>query len=306
MIKNIQYRVSADTRGKIKSGIKNERGLPQSVEYFNIIKFPELVKAYGQKPTMLVVFFPTNRITDFFDCNYILWNKTNTKSRFCDGEKCYHRIAEDINGVHYEAGQESPCVCKDMNPEKDKKKMCSYTAYFKAYVAIPPGKVENPMCYLFETGSHNSGENVLSELEKMLVLTNGKLQGVPFMLSVKMVSGKDAMTKFPIWTIQPIGLISEIRNRTGFELTSTDIVPGLALPAHESGELKDIQNDNYNVLNDRLKDAADKTALQSIGEDARMLLQKEYINKTQFDKIVKEIKTKWEKAADGTNNLFSV
>jgi hypothetical protein len=42
MIKNIQLRVSANPNGKIKSGIKSAEGLPKSLDYFNISKFPEL------------------------------------------------------------------------------------------------------------------------------------------------------------------------------------------------------------------------------------------------------------------------
>jgi hypothetical protein len=298
MIKNIQYRVSADPRGKIKSGMRNEKGLPQSLDYFNISKFPELMKCYGLKPSVLIIFFPTDRISDFFDCNMILWNKTNTKSRFCDGEICYHRIAEEIKGVKYEAGQESPCVCKalDINNKEDAKKMCHYSAYFKAYVAVPQtGKVENPMCYLFETGSHNTGENILSELEKIKVLNEGRLLGVPFALSVKMISGKDAKSKFPIWTLTPIGLMSDIRNRSGFELPTAELVPGLALPEITEQHKKDIQHDNYDAIKTDIDEAQSRDKIQEIQQVAKELLKKEHLNQKQYEEVYNELNAKWKK-----------
>ena len=293
MIKNIQLRVSADPRGKIKSGMKSAEGLPKSIDYFNISKFPELIKAYGEKPSVLILFFPTHRITDFFDCNNILWNKTNTKTRQCDGETCFHRIAETVGGKKYAAGEESSCICKDLdaNSKEDKKRMCGYTDYFKAYIATPQtGKVESPMCYLFETGSHNSGENVLSALEQILALNEGHLLGVPFILSVKMVAGRDAQTKFPIWTMTPFGLMSEIRKRSGFELPPTDLVPGLALPeAHQA----DIQNDNFSNIKNEVKSAFSRKRLTDINQIAVKLLKEDKLTQKQYDTIHDQMAIKW-------------
>jgi hypothetical protein len=293
MIKNIQLRVSSDPRGKIKSGMK-VNNIPKSLDYFNISKFPELIRAYGEKPSVLILFFPTNRISDFFDCSFILWNKTNTKTRSCDGETCFHRIAEEVGGIKYTAGQESPCVCKTSKLDSKDKKACRYTAYFKAYIATPQsGKVESPMCYLFETGSHNTGENILSELEKILVLNDGKLIGVPFALSVKMVAGRDANTKFPIWAITPIGLLTEIRKRSqSFELSPTDLVPGLALP-QVTQTRQDIQTDNYSCFVEEIKIANSQKKLKSIHEDVQASLKGGNISQDQYEAIRISLNTKW-------------
>lgn len=222
----MRYRVATDSRGKITSGKKSDRGYPQSLNHFNITEFPELIKGYGEKPNKLVVFFPSDTITDFFDCNYVLYGK-DTKIRSCDSEECIHRIKEDINGSHYEAGECSECVCKDMPDriEKDGKevpnpKKCKYTMYLKAFIADPQlRKVNNPLCYLFYTGSQNSGDNIYSEIEKIQALNMGVLRGVPFILEVEMVGGKeDAKMKFPIWKIHAVGMIDEIRERTEYML----------------------------------------------------------------------------------------
>ena len=223
MIKNMQLKVSFDPKGNISSGHKNQDGLPESLDYFNISKFPELIEGYGEKPTALVLFFPTNRITDFLDCNNRLWGRTNTMIRSCDGERCFHRIAEELEGLKCKAGEDTECWCKKLNLPSNHKKRCHYNGWFKAYVLLPNlRKVDNPMPYRFITGSHNSIENVMSALESMLVLTKGNLIGVPFVLTVKMVAGVDK-AKFPIWNLFPIGTLSGIEERGRMlELTSKD------------------------------------------------------------------------------------
>ena len=217
MIKNMRYRVAVDSRGKITSGKKSEKGYPQSLDHFNVSEFPELIKGYGERPQKLVVFFPSDTITDFFDCNYVLYGK-DTKIRSCDGEEAIHRIKEDIGGKHYEAGECSECICKNLDP--DDKKRCKYSMYLKAFIADPKlRKVNNPLCYLFYTGSKNSGDNIYSEIEKIQALNMGVLRGVPFILEVEMVGGKeDAKQKFPIWKIHAVGMIDEIRERTEYML----------------------------------------------------------------------------------------
>ncbi len=217
MIKDIQARINVDHRGKITTGKKSDKGYPQTTDYFVVDDFPELKKCYGEKPQKLVLFFPSDNIADFFDCNYVLYGN-ETKLRQCDGETCLHRIDEDISGKKFKAGSESECICKTLLT--DEKKKCRYVAYIKAWIADPKlGRVENPLCYLLQTGSKNSGDTIFSELEKIKSLNMGILRGVPFGLSVEMVGGRDnAKVKFPIWHLQAIGLLSEIKQRTGFML----------------------------------------------------------------------------------------
>ena len=213
MIIDIKTRINCDKRGKITTGKKSDKGFPMTTDHFVIDEFPELIEAYGTQPKKLVLFFPTDNILDFFDCNYISYGK-ETKIRQCDGQTCIHRINETIAGVSYEAGQESGCICHDL--EADDKKRCRYVAYFKAWIADPKlGRVNNPLCYLFQTTSKNSGDTIFSELEKIKALNHGVLRTVPFGLSVEMVSGREqAKKKFPIWHLQAIGLLNEIRERT--------------------------------------------------------------------------------------------
>jgi len=292
MIKNINLKIACDPRGNISSGHKTEAGYPESLDYFNISKFPELIEAYGEKPTALVLFFPTNRITDFLDCNYQLWGKNNKLIRSCDGEKCLHRINEEVNGKKYAAGEETECICNQL-PAEDKKR-CRFSGWFKAFVALPRiGKIDNPMPYRFVTGSHHSMENVISELEKMLVLNNGVLIGVPFMLTVKMVSGIDNR-KFPIWNLFPIGTLSTIRERgQRLELSPNDRIK---IPESRQLQPKDTEDTSFfssqyyldNLLFEAKK-AKTKDELKLIFENAKKLLNEKKLLEQHFDALRSEL-----------------
>ncbi len=217
MIVTRRTNIACDPRGKIKTGAKRESGLPMALDHFNITPFPELVEWYGSAPKNLLIYFPSDNIPDFFEDQFALYGgkagKDAIKVRSCNGEECIHRIEEEVGGTRYGKGQETPCICKDLDP-KDKKR-CKYACYLRAFVANPQtGKVDNPMCYLFETHSENSGAAVHSEIDKMHVLTHGHVAMIPFMLSVKMVGGKmDAQQKFPIWSLAVVGTLSQIKDR---------------------------------------------------------------------------------------------
>jgi len=176
----------------------------------------------------------------------VLYGAYQTLIRKCDGaEECLHRIDEEVGGKKYVAGEISECVCANL-PEDDKKR-CKFAAYIKAYVAdTKTGKIENPLCYLFYTGSRNSAENLYSELKKIRNLLGGNLVGIPFGLSVDMVSGKtDAKQKFPIWNLQALGTTSQLRQamesylfdyKEILKLGTTEVEN--ALPEHKAEEVE--------------------------------------------------------------------
>ena len=212
MIKTSRFRVNIDRRGYITTGMKSERGLPTSLDHFDVSMFPEIAAAYGPKPNRLVVALPSNMVADFFDDQYGAWGKAPggdpVLRRRCDGVACMHRIDETVAGITYARGEESDCVCEGL-PQNDPQR-CGYSAILKAFVVTPDGRtLLSPTCYGFKTGSINSGESIKSELMKMEFLQklqNGgaaTLAGLPLELSVRMVSGRDnAAQKFPIWSVQ--------------------------------------------------------------------------------------------------------
>lgn len=212
MIKNIRIRLTVDQRGKIKTGEKSEKGLPRSLDHFNVTPFPELEQLYGKKPTELILFMPSDNIEEIFDYNMVVWGggQTNpTKKRTCDTEVCLHRIDYEIKSIKqkFTAGEETECICKKY--ELKGEDACRCDAHLKAFVANPKtGKITHFVPYLFETHSRNTGDAIYSELDKVRVLTQmleGKprLTGIPFRMSVRMVKGV-GNNRFPIWTLAVI------------------------------------------------------------------------------------------------------
>lgn len=219
MIKDLNFRIPCNSNGSITSGIKavsskTGKEYPKAVDYFVIKDFPELIASYGEKPKKLVVFFPTNNPADFLDINYVLYGGKQQLIRKCNGENCFHRIENEIDGgIKFKAGQTTPCICKEYEIPDDNKKHCRSFFWMKAFIGdIKLGKVDSPTCYLFKSGSKNSAENIISELKKIMSLTNNNLIGIPFGLSIDMVSSsQDAKRTFPIWKLQVLGSISQIK-----------------------------------------------------------------------------------------------
>ena len=216
MIKDLKYKIPCKSGGNITSGIKvlssNNKEIPKAVDYFNIMDFPELVQAYGEKPNKLVLFFPTNKIEDFLDINNVLYGSNNALIRKCDGVNCFHRIDNEVEGHKFTSGSTTPCICKEYELPRTHKKVCKPFFWMKAFVGdIKLGKVDSPMCYLFKSGSKNSAENIISELEKVKNLTGGSLIGIPFGLLVKMVpSAEKPNVRYPIWELQGLGSITQM------------------------------------------------------------------------------------------------
>jgi hypothetical protein len=237
MLKSMRTRVGVKQGGKISTGIKVGNA-GRGVDYFNIDDFPELIAAYGRKPQMLIVYPPSDNLQDFFDDQMCLWGggKNAVKIRTCDGETCVHRIAEDVDGTPYAAGEETPCICEAL-PE-DHKRRCRYLVNPKFYIGLPPNfAVDNLNCYLFETHSINSGEQLKSEMLKIKQIT-GRLAHIPFKLTVKMASGPtNASEKFPIWHLECAVTASAFKSdRILQEGFTVEALPGQAVPALPEGE----------------------------------------------------------------------
>ena len=241
MIKTLKTRFSVDKRGKITTGIKkltaNGKEYPSTTDYFVVDDFPEIKEIYGEKPKKLVIIFPDDEILNFFDVNYVLYGSNNQIIRKCDGEECYHRIneeldlvcrydndeiieAEEIYKEKYVAGEITKCVCKLMAEEiiRDGKtirnpSLCNVAMYMKAFILnYKNGRIISPNCYLFYSGSENTAGNIYSELIKIKNFFGGRIKGLPFGLSVEMVTGKIAKNKFPIWNLQILGSISQLQS----------------------------------------------------------------------------------------------
>jgi len=310
MIRDIKIRITTDGRGKITSGKKSDKGFPQSLDYFDVSDFSELLTIYGEKPEKIVIFFPTDNIADFYDCNYVKWSKKEGKEgvkvRQCDGEECQHRIAETFGGKKFEAGDMSECICKSLPEDSEEKKHeCKYHCYFKAYIADPTlGKVNNPSCYWFETGSKNSGDAIYSEIEKIRTLNMGVIRNVPFILSLKMVGGKEnAKIKFPIWALQAVGMLSEIRERTEMLIGKVEGLKQIEAPAEPKSEKKTQAKESKKVEEHKPETKAEerKEAEPNLsGQSAQYFEIRAYINRS---KTYTDLLNNWLAFKDDINTL---
>lgn len=200
--KNMKLRIASDHRGKITTGIKakNAKGVeyPKALDYFNISDFPELLEVYGEKPAKLLVLFPSINIEDFLFSEWSEWGgsgDTSIKKISCDGETCNDLVNNTTKPCQHPA-----CKCK------------AYTG-LKAWVADPnTGVIINPVPYRFQTLSPNSGDSLYSAILLAWQMVGGKILGVPFVLSVKMVEKlvEGKKNRFPIWDLQPAGTVHSI------------------------------------------------------------------------------------------------
>ena len=222
----IRLRIQRDLRGKITNGMKNEQGLPVKLNYFRIDDFPELVKAYGEKPITMLLFCPTDNMKDFFIYEMVKWGKKDgqkdgVRTRTCNGKKVKFHVPFEYKGKKYEAGKEYDCMCTalnlDPNDKEDKKRMCRADVSLDVFIYCPDVKdLQSPLCYRIQCHSKNSGDEVYSALTHAQKITGGKLFGVPFMLSVRMVQSKDdPRQKFPIWQMRVMGLIPQLKKLLG-------------------------------------------------------------------------------------------
>lgn len=225
MRKNWKMRVSSDIRGKITTGMKvkkNGKEYPKALDYFNITAFDELIEAYGEKPSKLVIIFPSDNIDEFIQTEYSVWSTSKSgnpwKKRTCDGEVCLHNAPEKLNGTDYIAGEEHECFrCYDDDcelPERDRCK--SYTGFSARVIDPKAGTIISPRPYRFQTNSDNSSDRILSECTNIFNGFGG-IAGIPFILSVEMkesqVPGKDGKVEkrqFPLWDLQAHGTVAMI------------------------------------------------------------------------------------------------
>jgi hypothetical protein len=232
MIKNLGRRISTDPR-KIKTGMKRPgTDLPMATDFFVIDKIPELVKMYGEKPQSLLVIMPSDNISEVFTARYVLYggktaNKAGSVIRHCDGETCFHRIAENVGGEQFGQGEITGCICKSLqlaeNENKDiRSKACKVECQLRAWVADPKtGKADLMSPFLFESHSINTAREISTALESVAgitsMLTGGavKLHMQPFVLTVKMVdSPSDPRAKFPVWKMRSaLNSVTQMRDK---------------------------------------------------------------------------------------------
>lgn len=232
-----------DPRGNISTGKKSEKGYPMSTDYFVCDKFPEIIGLYGDKPSKLIIYMPSDDLLDFFDCNFQQYRSDKQKVRVCDGEVCRHILDETVNikpkegetelrVKSFEQGQVTACVCNFMpeqvpNPKKPGEMMknpqlCHYGMIFKAFVANPKTlRIMSPQPIMFRSGSKNTGDTIYTELKRY-----PRYRGIPFELEVDLV--RVGGNKFPVWKLRPY---IDYESMVAYQLEGAPVDTGLrALP----------------------------------------------------------------------------
>jgi hypothetical protein len=234
MTRDFRFRIAHDPRGRISTGRLDQSGKPEKLSWFDLSDFPELAKMYGDKPAALIIMLPTDQPSDFVTYRMERWaQKTGkpTMIRFCDGDRCVHRIQETIGGIEYAAGEETDCVCAELDGED--KQRCRHHFSMKAWVCDPQTfAIKSTLCYLFDNHSRNSAEQVLSEIKKMQTLNNGRISMIPFEVSVKMVSDTlEAKKTFPIWSLRSLYMLDKVRALTPGPAEVADVPAELLSPS---------------------------------------------------------------------------
>lgn len=289
MMRNFKMRIAYDPRGKISTGKSGPEGQPVKLDHFDVTDFPELVKMYGDKPTMLIVMLPTDQPTDFITYRFDKWAKTkdgkSVMVRFCDGDVCVHRIVETLAGRTYEAGEESECVCAEL--EEDDKQRCRHHFTMKAWVCDPETfAIKSTLCYLFDNHSVNSAEQILSEVKKIQMLTGGRIAMIPFELSVKMVSGTDEAKKtFPIWSLRSVYMLDRVRALTApKEVKDATEVPAIAAaPAESAAEPAETNEQISARLVAQVRAAKTLEDLRAFKQ--KLTAAKDRLSRDQFDQL---------------------
>lgn len=214
---------------KIKSGKKGKsskgKDIPMKLDYFNIVKFPELLEEFGDKPKRIPIILPLDDINSFYTFHMAKWGMSKGKEkgvemRRCNLTTCLHRGNYEIKGRKFSAGETTECICQsallNKEVEDDAKKMCRADLQLKAFIFIPTKKrIDSPLAYIFESHSINSGINILSALtqlqEAMKPINGGRIAGMPMILSVNMVSREgDLSNTYPIWSLEPVATLTRM------------------------------------------------------------------------------------------------
>ena len=221
--KNIfKTKYQADKRGSITSGL---RGKKQSIDYFRITDFEELVRVYGDKPDKLVISFPSNNTEDFINAFKGEYGSNHKLKRICDGDRFsvkydhQDRVCKvDGNGrkvktivdgrekiIYRETGE---WLRMDTDYKCNFPKCpCGMNFNFLAFVCdyrlcdeedVADMRPVTP--YLYRFGTHSINIYNAFKTEWNLRLAQGiSLIGLKYIISVKM--GGAGNIKYPIWEL---------------------------------------------------------------------------------------------------------
>lgn len=207
-----------DTRGTITTGRRNpQTNQPESLDYFNVEKFEEILHYYGKKPATFIIAFPSEYPKEFITFRCVQWGKNRETKRVCNRKTFFVRFdqfkckdEENNTNIFYRVGENYPCefpACA-----------CTVDFSFLAFVLNPQtGKSINWLPIKFKNTSFSAGQRFLTELE----LRKGLVKYHPFKLWVEMK--KSGMNKFPVWGLEAFDFrsnpaLAEKVSKTNYEM----------------------------------------------------------------------------------------
>ena len=201
MIKGLSERTKIPRLGKIRLGVKGEKGYPQAVDYFVVnadkSTSEEAAKnfhaVYGDKPKTLDIILVGNDIDKIFPQFYKRHGKTGL---MCKGD------GEVAHAIDPKTGEivEGPCKGPECKFAKENKCGPVGSLYVILY------KVKGVGVWQLDTGSVNSIIQLNSSLKMIASLTGGRLSGIPMKLIIKPMDveikdGNGQRTKKTIYTV---------------------------------------------------------------------------------------------------------
>ena len=274
MIKDKPQAVRFPRLGKIKVGIKSDKGYPQSVDYFvptgNYAE--EVNKLYGEKPTKIKVVFPFDDVEKNMNEFYRQY-KSSGLFRICDGFNC--NKASDEGEFH-----EVPC---------EKESGCECNASMNLQFIIMGLPVVG--VWAFDSASYYSRMNVRSSLQ-MTIALGGKLQGVPFWMTVEMQesSGSGNKNRFPVISLAPAVTAEDM-----IQIKASSPLPELPEPENEqaaSVDPEDSQGEDFEESLEAEEKVPEKDPSPKPDAVAKAKEDLKVIEKKKSDKTTEKVEPK--------------
>lgn len=196
-----EHRLAFPIVGRIKCGMKSDRGFPMSVDYFipSGNYAPLFTQAYGEKPSTIQIVFPSDDAELVCREEYVLRDGQGKLVATGDGET-FKTWSEKAKKYIIVTTTEQPDIMAML--EKHYKQEWKITLTLVFILPLVRGIMG---CWQFQTkGSASTIPQVRDAFDAMLE-TNGKAAGVIFDLSVKMhVSQKpNEKSRYPVVTLVP-------------------------------------------------------------------------------------------------------
>lgn len=220
-IKQIKDREQLPELGNIRLGVRSETkgGYPQNVEYFVLDSVPEVKAVYGENPTELHAYLPTDEVDDVMP-NFYKWfkgGKTDREGNLIGGElQCWGdgitgHLRRDMDKVT-RVVPTRPCLGRDCQDWKhNKKPQCK--PIMDLFIVLP--RVSLLGVYRISSSSWHTIQNFHNQLT-LIKRTWGKLTNIPFLIyrEVKHIQYEDdgvtKSSKPAIMMIKPFEQFTEL------------------------------------------------------------------------------------------------